>query len=104
VRTARLTAIAATLRLILESLFREELLLARRENELRRTVLTGEHLVFQWSNLQRFPGADSRGALNATRGGEFLYPAAAHAGYDVRSRNRSVIAPAAAAARLRRDT
>lgn len=45
-RAARLPAFAAALRLILEPLFSEKLLLACRENELRAAVFACQRFVF----------------------------------------------------------
>ncbi|MGB6060598.1 MAG: hypothetical protein WBG27_02775 [Candidatus Aquilonibacter sp.] len=45
-RSARLTAFAATLGLILKTFFGKELLLASGKNELVPTVLARDHLVF----------------------------------------------------------
>ena len=59
-RTPRLPAFTAALRLILKPFFGEELLLARGENELSATVLTGQHLVFHRDGLQSSSSVKAR--------------------------------------------
>jgi len=48
-RTPRLTAVTAALRLILKAFVREELLLAACKNELIPAIFAGQNLVFQSS-------------------------------------------------------
>ena len=66
-RSARLTAIAAALRLVRKTLFGEKMLFSSRENELGAAVFTGEDFIFQHVTPRVV-----RAGLDATALREFL--------------------------------